>query len=178
MKSPILIEPKQFYDERGFFYESYNSKRFLEFGIDCEFVQDNQSYSKAAGTIRGLHFQAPPFAQAKLVRVVRGRILDVVVDIRRTSPTYGRHLNTEISSENGWQLFVPIGYAHGFITLEPDTEVAYKVNNFYDKTSEGGLRWDDPAIGISWGMPRDKVVLSAKDQVLPELAKISQSICL
>jgi len=162
-----LLKPKRFEDPRGWFCETYNQKRFLELGIDVVFCQDNHSLSRPAGVLRGLHFQAPPHAQAKLVRCVRGRIWDVAVDIRAGSPTYGRWAGAEISADNGYQLFVPAGFAHGFVTLEPDTEVEYKVNAFYDKDSEGGLIWNDPALALPWPLPAGGPVVSDKDAVLP-----------
>lgn len=166
---PTLLTPARFADDRGWFSETYNARKFKAAGLDIDFVQDNQSLSRQVGTIRGLHFQAPPFAQGKLVRVLRGRILDVAIDIRRGSPTYGKYVEAELSAENGAQLYVPVGYAHGFITREPDTEVLYKVTNFYDKASEGGLIWNDARIGIDWGLAGVDPVLSSKDVILPAL---------
>ncbi len=151
-----LITPVRHGDARGFFRRTFRRRRpFSEHGITVEFVQDNQAYSKAAEVVRALHFQAPPFAQAKLVRVSAGAILDVAVDIRRGSPTYGKHVAVTLTAEAGNQLFVPEGFAHGYRTLVPDTEVIYKVNRYYDRQSEGGLRWDDPALGIDWGVSGD-----------------------
>jgi dTDP-4-dehydrorhamnose 3,5-epimerase len=170
LTSVTLISARRFSDARGYFAETYHRPRFSGWGIDFEFLQDNQSYSTSKGTVRGLHFQAPPHAQAKLVRVVRGRILDVAVDIRKGSPSYGRHVAVELSSEDGNQLFVPIGYLHGFVTLEPDTEVAYKVSNVYEAASEGGIHWRDPEIGVDWGVTAQEAALSDKDAVLPFLA--------
>lgn len=143
----------------------------ISLGIDSTFVQDNQSYSKYSGTIRGIHFQRPPRAQAKLVRCVKGRILDYAVDLRRGSPTYGHHVCAELSAQNGHQLFVPIGFGHAFVTLEDDTEVAYKVSNVYSPEHDGGIVWNDPALGIDWPLPDGGAVLSAKDQALPLLAQ-------
>lgn len=165
-----LISVKRFVDARGHFFESYSRPRFSGWGIDVEFLQENQSYSKSKGTIRGLHFQAPPHAQAKLVRVVRGRIKDVAVDVRRGSPTFGRHVCVELSAENGNQLFIPVGYLHGFVTLEPDTEVAYKVSNVYEPSSERGVHWRDLDIGIDWGVTVENAVVSEKDALLPFLS--------
>jgi dTDP-4-dehydrorhamnose 3,5-epimerase len=165
-----LLKPKRFEDPRGWFAETYNSKRMAETGIEATFVQDNHSLSRPVGVLRGLHFQAPPHAQAKLVRCVRGRIWDAAVDIRAGSPTYGRWLGAELSAENGWQLFVPKGFAHGFVTLEPDTEVEYKVDAYYDRDSEGGLIWNDPGLGLPWPLPAGGPVLSDKDLLLPTLA--------
>jgi dTDP-4-dehydrorhamnose 3,5-epimerase len=141
-------------------------------GIETEFVQDNQSLSVRAGTIRGLHFQAPPFAQAKLVRVVRGRILDVAVDVRRGSPTYGRHVAVELSEENWQQLFIPVGFAHGFCTLTDNTEVIYKVSAPYSAETDGGILWNDPDLGIAWPQLAAPPVLSDKDAKLPTLRSI------
>lgn len=161
-----LIKPRLFKDDRGFFTETYNQRAFAERGIEETFVQDNLSHSVTVGTIRGLHFQAPPHAQAKLVRCIRGRIWDVAVDLRRESPTYGRWAAAELTAENGAQLFVPVGFAHGFCTLEPDTQVTYKVSDFYSPQCEGGIRWDDPALSLPWPIPPSGPLLSAKDKVL------------
>jgi dTDP-4-dehydrorhamnose 3,5-epimerase len=168
----LLMEPKKFGDERGFFSEVYNRKRMAEHGFVREFVQDNQSLSVARGVIRGLHYQSPPFAQDKLVRVTRGRILDVAVDIRRGSPTYGDHVAVELSAENWRQLLVPIGFAHGFVTLEPNTEVIYKVTNYYAPDHDHGVLWSDPALGVDWEIAADEAVISAKDKVQPLLGDI------
>lgn len=167
-----IVTPKRFGDHRGFFSETYNRQCFLNAGIAEEFVQDNHSLSVAVGTVRGLHFQSPPFAQAKLVRVARGRILDVAVDIRRSSPTYGRHVAVELSAENGRQLLVPVGFAHGFCTLEPNTEIQYKVTAYYSAAHDHGLAFDDPALGIEWPVPLDQAVLSEKDRKQPQLAEL------
>lgn len=158
-----VVTPKRFADSRGFFSETYNKRVFDEAGVKADFVQDNHSYSKPRWTVRGLHYQAPPFAQAKLVRVLRGAILDVAVDARKASPSYGRWVSAVLSAENGAQLFVPAGFLHGFATLEPDTEVAYKVDDYYDKASDGAVRWDDPDLGIEWGVPAGEAVVSEKD---------------
>lgn len=168
-----LIKPRRFGDERGWFTETYNERAFAKLGIAVPFVQDNHSLSRPAGTVRGLHFQAPPHAQAKLVRCVRGRIFDVAVDVRRGSPTFGRSAAVELSADNGDQLFVPVGFAHGFMTLEPDTEVVYKVSDFYDAGSEGGVLWDDPDLGIAWPLPPDRALLSPKDRELPPLRALA-----
>jgi dTDP-4-dehydrorhamnose 3,5-epimerase len=165
-----LLQPKRFGDDRGWFCETYNQRRLAEIGIDVAFVQDNHSMSREVGVLRGLHFQAPPFGQAKLVRCVRGRIWDVAVDVRASSPTYGQWVGAELTAESGHQLYVPVGFAHGFVTLEPDTEVEYKVTAFYDKESEGGLIWNDPTLNLPWPLPPGGPVLSDKDGVLPTLA--------
>jgi dTDP-4-dehydrorhamnose 3,5-epimerase len=167
-----IVTPKRFSDHRGFFSETYNRQRFLEAGIAETFVQDNHSLSVAVGTVRGLHFQSSPFAQAKLVSVVRGRILDVAVDIRRSSPTYGRHVAVELSAENGRQLLVPVGFAHGFCTLEPATEIQYKVTAYYSAAHDHGLAFDDPALGIEWPVPLDQAILSEKDRKQPRLSEL------
>jgi dTDP-4-dehydrorhamnose 3,5-epimerase len=167
-----LFTPKRFGDHRGYFSETYSKKNFQEVVGDVEFVQDNQSYSAAVGTLRGLHFQIPPFAQAKLVRVLRGAILDVVVDIRTGSPTYGKYVAAEISAKLGNQLFVPVGFAHGLLTIEPDTEVFYKVTNFYAPECDRGLLWSDPQLAISWPMPCEAVTTSEKDTKHPCLAEL------
>jgi dTDP-4-dehydrorhamnose 3,5-epimerase len=162
-----VLLPKTFGDARGTFSETWNVARFAEHGIKLNFVQDNQSWSAPVGTIRGLHFQSPPKAQAKLVRVIRGRIVDVAVDLRRTSPTYGKWVAVELSAQNRKQVLVPVGFAHGFCTLEPDTEVLYKVTDFYSPANDFGIAWDDPDLAITWPVARDKVVLSEKDKLQP-----------
>lgn len=167
----LVLTPKRFVDGRGYFVESYNAERMATTGVNDVFVQDNMSWSKAAGTLRGLHFQRPPFAQAKLVAVSRGRILDVAVDARRGSPTFGRHVTTELSADDGRQIYVPEGFLHGFITLEPDTLVTYKVNAYYSPEADGSVRWNDPDLAIDWPMT-DKVVLSPKDAGAPLFATI------
>ncbi|WP_226584379.1 dTDP-4-dehydrorhamnose 3,5-epimerase [Acuticoccus sediminis] len=164
----ILLQPKRFEDDRGWFQETWNARTLEKNGITLDFVQDNQSLSRKAGTVRGLHLQVAPYAQAKLVRVVVGAIIDVAVDIREGSPTYGQWVSAELSAENGAQLLVPRGFAHGFRTLVPDTEVCYKVDGFYDRASERGIRYDDPELGIDWG-PEAEILLSEKDKVLPLL---------
>lgn len=164
-----LIKPKRFGDERGWFVETYNAARYAELGVGVTFVQDNHSMSSEVGTLRGLHFQAPPYGQDKLVRCVRGRIWDVAVDVRRGSPTWGQWVAAELTAENGHQLYVPIGFAHGFVTLEPDTEVEYKCSNLYTPQAEGGVLWSDPALGLPWPLPAAGPTLSAKDEVLPPL---------
>lgn len=165
-----LIRPRRIGDARGYFMETYNRKALAAAGIALDFVQDNQSRSEAAGTVRGLHFQTPPFAQDKLVRCTSGRILDVAVDIRRGSPTYGRHVAVELSEENGWQLLVPVGFAHGFCTLEPGCVVQYKVSADYSFANDAGVAWNDPDLGIAWPAVAAGAVLSEKDKKLPRLA--------
>ncbi len=166
----ILIRPRLFKDARGYFVESYSRRALALAGVTVEFVQDNHSRSEASGTVRGLHFQAPPFAQAKLVRCSAGRIFDVAVDIRRGSPTYGRHVTAELSAANGWQLLIPIGFAHGLATLEPGTEVQYKVSADYSPAHDAGIIWNDPTLGIPWPVESDASLLSDKDRKLPAFA--------
>lgn len=158
-------------DHRGFFSETYNRQALAAAGIDLDFVQDNVSVSAQRGTVRGLHYQSEPFAQAKLVRVARGRILDVAVDIRRSSPTFGQHVMAEISAEAWNQILVPVGFAHGLLTLEPDTEVCYKVTGFYSREHDHGIRWNDPALAIDWPIAAEAAIVSAKDQIAPTLAE-------
>jgi dTDP-4-dehydrorhamnose 3,5-epimerase len=169
----ILIKTRRFEDSRGWFCETYVDRRWGEGGVDAHFVQDNHSYSATAGTIRGIHFQAPPHAQAKLVRCVHGRIMDYAVDLRAGSPTYGKYLAAELSAENGDQLFIPVGFGHAFITLEPDCEVIYKVSDYYAPECDGGIRWDCPELGIDWPLHGREPSLSAKDSNLPVLAEFS-----
>lgn len=164
-----LLTPKRFSDDRGWFTESYNQRTLANAQIDWRFVQDNHSYSKHAGTIRGFHFQTPPHAQEKLVRCVRGSILDIAVDVRAGSPAFAKWVAAELSAENGDQLFVPVGFAHAFVTLEPDTEVIYKVTDFYAPECDGGIRWDDPTIAFPWSLPAGAPHLSVKDTKLPFL---------
>lgn len=167
-----LITPTRHGDHRGFFSETWSRAAFAEMGIDIDFVQDNHSLSATVGTLRGLHFQSPPCAQDKLVRVTRGRILDVAVDIRTASPTFGKHVAVELSAANWKQLLVPVGFAHGFVTLEPDTEVQYKVSAPYSPENDHGLAFDDPALGIDWGLPAAALTLSDKDRKHPRLAEM------
>lgn len=161
----LIIEPRIFNDGRGYFFESYNKSKYTEAGIDVEYVQDNQSFSHK-GALRGLHGQADPFAQGKLVRVIQGRVLDVAVDIRKGSSTYGKHVSIELSADNQLQFWIPAGFLHGFATLEDNTIFTYKVNNYYDKNSEIGVIWNDPTLGIDWGIAQSEVLLSPKDEVL------------
>jgi len=177
IEGPLLITPKRFSDARGFFSETYSAKSLAEVGITLTFVQDNHSLSSERGTVRGLHFQAPPKAQAKLVRVTRGRIFDVFVDIRKNSPTYGRHDVTELSAENWHQLLIPTGFAHGFCTLEPATEVLYKATDYYAPEAEAGVRWNDPALGIVWPQFAG-ANLSAKDRELPTFTQLDSPFVL
>lgn len=167
-----LIESKRFRDHRGFFSETYSRAVFLAVGIDLDFVQDNHSLSERVGTLRGLHFQAPPFAQDKLIRCTRGRIFDVAVDIRRGSPTFGAHVAVELSEKNWRQALVPKGFAHGFMSLEPSSEVLYKVTAPYSTTHAFGLAFDDPALGIVWPTPAGGPTLSEGDRRHPALAKL------
>lgn len=164
LKGAYIIKPKVFQDERGFFLESYSEKVFAENGINAKFVQDNHSLSVKRGVLRGLHFQLPPNEQAKLVRVTRGKVLDVIVDIRKNSPTYGKWEGVELSAENFKMLFVPRGFAHAFLTLEDNTEFMYKVDNFYAPESDSGLIWNDPDLAIDW--PINDPILSEKDAKL------------
>ena len=164
-----LIKPKRFGDARGFFSETYSKPAMAAAGLTMEFIQDNHSSSAKAGTVRGLHFQLPPFAQDKLVRVVAGRIFDVAVDLRKASPTFGRHVAVELSAENGHQLLVPIGFAHAFMTLEANTQVIYKVSNIYAPQHDAGIAWDDRDLEIAWPKVNDQPTLSDKDRLLPRL---------
>jgi dTDP-4-dehydrorhamnose 3,5-epimerase len=163
----LLITPPRFGDERGFFAETYAAPKLAEAGITRAFVQDNQSFSAASGTIRGLHCQLAPKAQGKLVRVLRGAIWDVAVDARRGSKTFGQYAAAELSAENFAQLWIPPGFLHGFCTLLPDTEVFYKVTELYDRAAERGIAWNDPTLALPWPLPASGPVLSGKDQVLP-----------
>ncbi len=164
-----IITPKKFGDHRGFFSETYNKKALAGAGIDFDFIQDNHSLSATKGTLRGLHCQIPPFGQDKLVRVVRGAIFDVAVDLRTGSPTFGQYVSAVISAEEWNQILVPIGFAHGFCTIEPDTEVIYKVTNYWSAEHERGILWDDPAVGIEWPVAAKDMVLSGKDREWPTL---------
>ena len=172
----VILTPKKFGDDRGFFSETYSKRTLASAGINLDFVQDNHSLSVEVGVVRGLHFQTPPFGQDKLVRVVKGRILDVAVDLRRKSPTFGQHVAVELSDQNWQQLLVPIGFAHGFVTLEPNTEVVYKVTNYYSPDHDFGLRWNDPKIGINWPIAADQAILSAKDAIQPLLDELGDKL--
>lgn len=170
----LLVRPKVHGDERGFFTETYNRRAFASAGLDSDFVQDNHSLSRARGVVRGLHYQSPPSAQGKLVRCIRGAILDVAVDIRHGSPTFGRHVARKLTATNHEQLWIPIGFAHGFCTLEPDTEVIYKVTDYYAPDCDFGLAWDDAALGIAWPVAPSTAVLSEKDRRQPRLAELPE----
>ena len=164
-----VFEPKVFEDSRGYFFESYNEKNFSTIGVESHFIQDNES-SSAYGVIRGLHYQLNPYAQAKLIRVLKGEILDVVVDIRQGSPSFGKSFSIELTAENKKQLYIPKGFAHGFSVLSEKAVVFYKCDAFYNKESEGGIRFDDPTLKIDWRIPLDQAIISEKDQLLPSLA--------
>ncbi|WP_159713276.1 dTDP-4-dehydrorhamnose 3,5-epimerase [Sphingomonas sp. AX6] len=171
-----IVRPRRYGNARGWFSETYSQDGCRDLGIDCSFVQDNHSYSATRFTLRGLHFQSPPFAQDKLVRCVRGRIFDVAVDIRRGASTFGEWVGAELSAENGDQMFVPTGFAHGFLTLEPDTEVIYKCSAPYSPQYESGLRWDDPNLAIEWPLPGEqRPELSPRDRAQPTLKQLAIS---
>ena len=170
----ILIKPTRHRDERGFFSETYSQRRYKKLGVNVDFLQDNHSFSWEVGTLRGLHFQAPPAAQGKLVHCGKGAIFDVAVDMRRGSPTYGQWEGYELTAENGHQLYVPIGFAHGFVTLEPDSEIVYKCSNYYAPETEGAILWNDPKIGIKWPSVADPI-LSNKDAAAPLLEDLESS---
>lgn len=169
----VILEPRVFGDSRGYFFESFSERQFRELVADVHFVQDNESKS-VYGVVRGLHYQKAPYAQAKLVRVTTGRVLDVVLDIRRGSPTYGKHVAVELTEENNRMLFVPHGFAHGFAVLSEDAVFQYKCDNYYAPECEGGIAWDDSALGIDWRLPLEQVILSEKDKKLPKLADSSE----
>lgn len=171
----VIIEPHLFLDARGYFFESFNQREFEEKVCKTTFVQDNESKS-SYGVIRGLHFQKPPFAQSKLVRVVKGAVLDVAVDIRKDSPTFGRHVAVELTEDNHRQFFIPRGLAHGFSVLSEEVIFQYKCDNFYAPQSEGAIAWDDPDLGIDWRIPTDKAVLSEKDRHHPLLRQTSLDV--
>lgn len=174
IKDLFIIEPKIWKDDRGYFFESYNKQSFDDAGIQVNFVQDNQSLSQK-GTLRGLHAQANPHAQGKLVRVIQGRVLDIAVDIRKGSATYGQYESVELSGENNRMLWIPPGFLHGFVTLENDTIFAYKVSGLYNKASEFGVIWNDPDLNIDWGIAKDEVILSEKDKTLPLFKDLDSS---
>lgn len=171
----VIIEPRLFLDARGYFFESFNQREFEEKVCKTTFVQDNESKS-SYGVIRGLHFQKPPFAQSKLIRVVKGAVLDVAVDIRKDSPTFGRHVAVELTEDNHRQFFIPRGLAHGFSVLSEEVIFQYKCDNFYAPQSEGAIAWDDPDLGIDWRIPTDKAVLSEKDRHHPLLRQTSLDV--
>ena len=171
LEGVLHITPRRFGDNRGFFAETYSRRIYAGFGVGVDFIQDNHSFSAQTGTVRGLHFQAPPHAQGKLVRCGRGAIFDVAVDIRKGSPTYGQWVGYELTAENGGQLFIPVGFAHGFVTLEPDSEIVYKCTDYYAPEAEGAVRWDDPTIGIIWPL-QCEAILSRKDADAPFLTDL------
>ena len=171
IKDLLLITPTVFEDSRGYFFEVYNKSKFSDLGISIDFVQDNQSFSQK-GTLRGLHYQNPPFAQTKLVRVLQGEIIDVAVDLRKDSPTFGKHFSVLLSAENKKQLLVPQGFAHGFSVLSETAVVLYKCDQYYNKESEGGIRFDDPTLAIDWQLRPEEVIVSEKDLVLPSFEDI------
>ena len=162
----LIIEPDIYYDKRGYFFESYNEKKYRELGIEEKFVQDNQSQS-SRGVVRGMHFQVGEMAQAKLVRVAQGRVVDIVVDLRKDSPSFGKHFAIELTGENGLQLFVPRGFAHGFVTLSEKSIFCYKCDNYYDKASEGGIIYNDATLNLDWHLPEEALIVSEKDRQLP-----------
>lgn len=168
-----LVRPARHADHRGFFSETFSRRALAQAGIDRDWVQDNHSLSRVCGTVRGLHFQVPPHAQAKLVRVVRGAVLDVAVDLRHGAPSFGRHVAMVLDAASGAQLFIPEGFAHGFCTLEPETEIAYKVSAYYEPSHDRALCWDDPALAIDWPDGADPALLSARDRVAPLLHEIA-----
>lgn len=170
----LVFEPNVFEDSRGYFFEAYNEKQFQQEGIDIRWVQDNQS-SSSYGVIRGLHYQLPPYDQTKLVRVLRGKILDVVVDIRKGSPTFGKSFSKVLSAKNKRQLFIPKGFAHGFSVLSEKAEVLYKCDGFYNKESEGGIIYNDPTLEIDWRIPAEAEIVSEKDKILPTLVECRNS---
>lgn len=166
IKGLLIVEPIVFRDERGYFFESYNKTKFKDLGIDIEFIQDNQSFSNK-GILRGLHYQNPPFAQTKLVRVLEGEIIDIAVDLRKDSPTYRKSFRILLSAENKKQLYIPQGFAHGFSVISETASVIYKCDQLYNKTFEGGIRFDDPYLKIDWGMNLENAIVSEKDLILP-----------
>ena len=168
LKELKVIKPRRFNDHRGFFSETYSQKKYRDLGVNVDFVQDNHSISYSVGTLRGLHFQSPTNAQAKLVRCGRGAIFDVAVDIRKGSPNYGRWEGYDLTANNGLQLYIPVGFAHGFVTTEPDSEIIYKCSDYYAPTKQGSILWSDPDIGISWPLKREPI-LSDNDKIAPLL---------
>ena len=167
----ILIKPTRHKDERGFFAETYSKRQYKKLGVDVEFLQDNHSFSWEAETLRGLHFQKPPHAQGKLVNCGNGAIFDVVVDLRKGSPTFGHWEGYELSAENGHRLFVPVGFAHGFLTLKPGSEITYKCTDYYAPNAEGSVRWNDPTIGVKWPLSKAPII-NAKDAAAPLLSEV------
>ena len=176
IEGPLIVEPKVFGDRRGYFFESFSLRDFAAGAGPVEFVQDNESYSARRGVLRGLHFQRGAYAQAKLVRVVRGRVRDVAVDIRPDSPTFGRYVAVELSGENKRQFFIPRGFAHGFVVLEDDTLFQYKCDNYYAPEAEGSFRWNDPFFSVDWGIPVEDVILSEKDAAAPFFKDAASSL--
>lgn len=172
LEGVVILTPARHGDARGFFSESWNKARMAAAGLAYDFVQDNHSLSQSVGTVRGLHFQAPPHAQAKLVRCGQGALLDVAVDIRRNSPTFGQWVSVELTAQNGKQLLIPSGFLHGFVTRAPDTEIIYKCTDYYASDCDGAVRYDDPDIGIDWGLGGKAPLLSAKDTAAPMLSQI------
>lgn len=168
----LIIEPAKHVDSRGFLSEVFNESRLAELGITTRFVQENHTLSTDAGTVRGLHFQIPPKEAAKLVRVTRGAIFDVAVDLRRSSPTYGKHVATVLDTDNWLQMFIPGGFAHGFCTMQPHTEVTYRVSDHWSPEVDRGVRWDDPELGIAWPIGRDEAIVSDKDRAQPQLTEL------
>lgn len=164
----LIIQPDVFADSRGFFLESYNEKRYLDSSVNTQFIQDNISQS-CYGTVRGLHYQLAPYSQAKLVQVIQGKVLDVAVDLRKKSPTYGQHYAIELTGENKTQFYIPQGFAHGFSVLSETAIFMYKCDNYYNREAERGLSFNDPALGIDWKLPQDKIITSSKDGILPTL---------
>ena len=165
IEGPMLIEPQLFQDERGYFYESFRADKFKsELGEQVDFVQDNQSFSALKGTVRGLHYQANPFAQGKLVRCISGSIIDIIVDVREKSPTFGQHLRVELTGENHIQFYVPVGFLHGFATQSPNTLITYKVTNNYSPECDGSVKWNSPDLALDWGIPSEEAILSNKDR--------------
>jgi dTDP-4-dehydrorhamnose 3,5-epimerase len=169
----LLVNSRRYEDSRGYFMETYRARTFEDLGMPAVFVQDNQALSREAGTIRGLHYQAPPHAQAKLVRAIRGAVFDVAVDLRRGSATFGRWVSATLTADAGKQLFVPAGFAHGYCTLEPDTEVAYKCDSYYVAEADAGIVFSDPAIGIDWPVAVEAAIVSDSDRGLPLLEEIA-----